>query len=144
MTPPLIRKILTSNLLWIVARVLLVFVFFASGLSKLLNINGSGYAEMAKASLDPVWFFNYATAFTLLLGAVLILFNRFVWLCAGLISVFLILAIFIVHHFWSLPEPKAQMSMYIALEHISVVGGLIIAAILSEVHTILKERNISL
>ena len=54
-----------------------------------------------------------------------------VWLGAGALSVFLLLTIAIVHRFWSLPEPRATLSLYFALEHVSIIGGLLAAAIAS-------------
>jgi len=121
---------LGSRTLWFIARLLLCVVFVSSGLAKLIDFQG-GLAEMQAAGLSPDWLFNIATAVTLLAGSVLIVWGRALWLGAGALAVFLLLTIAVVHRFWALPEPQAQVAMFWALEHISVVGGLMAAAIAS-------------
>ncbi|WP_277403841.1 hypothetical protein [Achromobacter xylosoxidans] len=44
---------------------------------------------------------------------------------------FLALTIVIVHAFWRLPEAQAKLALFFALEHVSVIGGLLCAAIAS-------------
>lgn len=119
---------LESRWLWLLARLLLSVVFLSSGLAKLIDFSG-GLAEMRAAGLQPDWLFNLATAAVLLLGAVLLLLGRWVWLAAGMLSVFLLLSIAVVHRFWSLPEPQARQALFFALEHATVIGGLLAAAI---------------
>ena len=53
------------------------------------------------------------------------------WLGAGALAVFTLLTIPLVHHFWSMPEPKATQAFHTATEHITVVGALMLVAILS-------------
>lgn len=127
---PNVDAALQSKWLWLVARLLLIVVFVSSGLAKLLAFE-DGLAEMRQAGLEPAWFFNVAVAVTLLAGSVLILFDKHTWLAAGTLAVFLLLTILIVHRFWDLPEGRAQIALYFALEHISIVGGLLMAAIAS-------------
>lgn len=117
---------------WRAARCLLVVVFVASGLAKTLDFSG-GVAEMQAAGLAPPVLFNVVVAVTLLLGSALILLDRALWLGAGLLAGFLLLSILIVHRFWALPAEQAQLSLYFALEHLSLVGGLLAAAIASQV-----------
>ena len=81
--------------------------------------------------MHPAWLFNLASAAVLLTGSVLIPLNRWVWLGAGMLSVFLILTIAIVHTFWNMSAPNMQISLYFALEHITVIGGLWVTAIAS-------------
>lgn len=128
--PRPIDRALDSNWLWLLARILLAVVFLSSGLAKLFDYSGS-LAEMRAAGLHPDWLFNIATAATLLLGSALLLLDRALWLGAGALAVFLLLTIIIVHRFWALPEAQAKAAMFWALEHTSLVGGLIAAAIAS-------------
>lgn len=125
-----IDDILDSGWLWHLSRALLAVVFVAGGLAKVIDFDG-GLAEMRAAGLEPAVLFNIATAATLLGGALLILVNRAVWLGAGMLSVFLVLTIVVVHTFWALPEPQARYALFFALEHISVIGGLIAVSIAS-------------
>jgi len=126
----LIQSTLESNGLWWLARLCLVVVFVSSGLAKLIDIDG-GMSEMRAAGLEPALLFNLVVAVTLLSGALLILLDRLVWLGAGALAVFLALTIIVVHTFWNLPEPEATVSMFFALEHVSLIGGLIATAIAS-------------
>ncbi|MBD2783877.1 DoxX family protein [Xenorhabdus sp. DI] len=125
-----IENLLESNGLWLVVRLLLLVIFVSSGLAKLLDFEGS-LAEMRAAGLHPAWLFNLVSALVLLSGSVLILFDRLVWLGAGILSVFLILTIVIVHTFWLFSGAYAKTSLYFALEHTTVIGGLMAAAIAS-------------
>jgi len=49
---------------------------------------------------------------------------------------FLALAIPIAHPFWQMSEPNRTFEFYVVLEHISLIGGLMIAAALSGRKTI--------
>ncbi len=130
---------LTSRWLWRLARLLLVVVFVASGLAKLLAFE-TGLAEMRQAGLHPDWLFNIATAITLLGGSVLILLDRGLWLGSGALAVFLALTIVVVHRFWALPPERAQPALFWALEHLSLIGGLMTAAMASHLRKRLLAR----
>ncbi|MHC8494429.1 DoxX family protein [Thalassospira sp. SM2505] len=125
-----ISGILESRWFWFLARLCLVVMFLASGLAKLIDFDG-GMAEMQAAGLAPAALFNVLVIITLLAGAVLILIDRAVWLAAGMLGGFLFLTILIVHTFWNKTGAEAQISMFFALEHIVVIGGLMAAAITS-------------
>jgi transmembrane protein len=126
--PKTVAALLESPILWFIARLALAVVFVSSGLAKLIDFD-AGMQEMRGAGLEPAPFFNLATIGVLLGGATLILLDRLVWLGAAVLSVFLILTILIVHTFWSQSGGQAQLSLFFALEHVSVVGGLIAVAI---------------
>lgn len=128
--PLLIQKILFSQAMWFIVRCLIALLFISSGFAKLLDVEGS-FAEMRAANLNPAWFFNYASALILLGGSYFILFNRRVWLGAGMLSVFLILTILIVHQFWAMTGLEAKLALYFTLEHLAVIGGLIAVAMVS-------------
>lgn len=135
----IVDKTLDSRWLWIVARILLAVVFLSSGLAKLLDFQG-GLAEMRAAGLEPDWLFNIATIAVLLGGSVLLLLDRALALGIGALAVFLVLTILVVHRFWALPQPQAQAAMFWALEHISLVGGLVAAAIASRLRRRLEGQ----
>lgn len=128
--PQHLDSLLQSNWLWFIARLCLAVVFIASGAAKLIDFEG-GVAEMRAAGLEPARFFNIAVAVLMLAGSALILADRAVWLAAAALSVFLALTIVIVHAFWRLPEAQARLALFFALEHVSVIGGLLCAAIAS-------------
>ena len=126
--PSVIAKILESNTLWIIARLLILILFISSGLAKVFDYENS-LAEMRAAGLHPDWFFNIASAFVLLVDSLLVLFNRLLWLGTGALAVFLFLTIVIVHTFWSYTGEEAKLAMFWAIEHTSVIGGLMAVAI---------------
>ena len=131
MTPTLISGILLSPITAFVARLLLVFMFLGSAISKVTDFAGAE-AEMAHFGLNPPWLFAVGTILTQLIGGVLILLNRATWLGAGALGIFTLLTIPIAHHFWRMEGPMAQFEFYVAVEHLSVLGGMLLVAILAE------------
>ncbi len=109
------------------ARTILTFIFWASGLSKLIDFN-AGVAEMAHFGLEPAVAFNIATIVTQLGGSILIILNRWTWLGAGALAVFTALTIPLVHHFWTMEEPFKTIEFYVVMEHITVIGALMVVA----------------
>lgn len=69
------------------ARILLTFMYWASGLSKLIDFNG-GVAEMQHFGLEPAVAFNIAVIVTQIGGSLLVILNRYAWLGAGALAVF--------------------------------------------------------
>ncbi len=138
---PNIETFLNSRWLWILARCCIAILFLSSGLAKFFDPK-QGFQEMIAAGLEPAWFFNYASAFVLVSGATLILINRYVWIGSIALSIFLILTILIVHTFWNMPEPYAKISMYFAIEHIAVIGGLISITMAGHFRQKLKQLEV--
>lgn len=111
------------------ARLLLTFVFWSSGLAKLLDFRGSA-ALMEGFGLHPGWAVNLAVLLLQLGASVLIILNRRVWLAAAALAVFTLLTIPIAHPFWDRSGEEAFRDLTVALEHVSLVGGLMLAAML--------------
>ncbi|MBH1444125.1 DoxX family protein [Stenotrophomonas hibiscicola] len=128
--PRMITTLLDSRVLWFLARLLLAVVFLSSGLAKLLAWDNS-VAEMQAAGLQPPVLFNLASAVVLLGGVLCLLLDRLLWLGSGALAVFMLLTIAVVHTFWTKHGAEQQLALFFALEHLSVVGGLICAAIAS-------------
>lgn len=131
MTPTPIARLLDSPAVNVFARVLLTFMYWGSGLSKLIDFQG-GVGEMAHFGLEPAWLFNVLTLVVQLVGSLMIIFNRYAWLGAGALAVFTIATIPVAHAFWTMPQPAATLEMYVVIEHITVLGGLLMAAILAQ------------
>lgn len=128
--PRLIADILESRASLLLARIVLTFVFWSSGLAKLFDF-GANAAEMEGFGLYPGWLFNSATLLLQIGGSLMIILNRGAWLACGALAVFTIFTIPIAHPFWAKEGEEAFRDMTVALEHISLIGGLAIAAILS-------------
>jgi len=131
MTPTFVSAILRSNVTAFIARLLLVFMFLGSGIDKLLNFAGA-QAEMVYFGLNPPWLFAALTIITQLIGSALVLLNRATWLAAGALAIFTVLTIPIAHHFWTMEGQMAQIEFYFVVEHLAVIGGMILVAILAE------------
>lgn len=136
----IIQNIMESKALWWAARLMLSVVFVSSGMAKLIDFNG-GVAEMTQAGLEPAAFYNIAVALTLLGGTAMLFTGRFIWLGAGMLGVFLMLTILVVHRFWALPEPQAKLALFWALEHISLMGGLVAASIAGHFHALMDRHR---
>ncbi|MDE1159273.1 MAG: DoxX family membrane protein [Neorhizobium sp.] len=109
------------------ARILLTFMYWGSGLSKLIDFNG-GVAEMQHFGLEPAVFFNIAVIVTQLGGSALIILNRHAWLGAGALAVFTALTIPIAHNFWAMGEPMKTLEFYVVMEHVTVIGAMMVMA----------------
>jgi transmembrane protein len=109
------------------ARILLTFMYWGSGLSKLIDFSG-GVAEMQHFGLEPAVFFNIAVIVTQLGGSALIILNRHAWLGAGALAVFTALTIPIAHNFWAMEEPMKTLEFYVVMEHVTVIGAMMVMA----------------
>lgn len=113
-------------------RIVLTMFFWMAGLFGLFNFNVI-VNEMAAEKLPMPVAFALATIATQLIGSALLIsdYRGLGWLGAGALAVFTLLTIPIGHAFWAFPEPKRTAELHIALEHITVVGGLLVAGLLS-------------
>ena len=128
--PTMIARLLDQGWFFLLARIVLTFAFWGSGLAKLIDFKG-GVAEMAMFNLPHPTLMNILVIVTQLGGSLLIILNRWTWLGAGALAVFTALTIPLVHHFWSMPQPQATQSFHTATEHVTVIGALMIVSILS-------------
>ncbi|HEY4214794.1 MAG TPA: DoxX family protein [Steroidobacteraceae bacterium] len=125
-----IQHVLGASWFGYSARVLLTFVFWSSGVMKLVRFR-AGVAEMQMFGLRPAWAFNVATICVQLIGSALVVFSIWTWLGAGLLALFTALTIPIAHRFWTMPEPMRTLDFCIVLEHVTVIGALMVVAIAS-------------
>lgn len=128
--PGIVAVILDSRAFEILARCVLTFVFWSSGLAKLIEFNAST-AAMEAFGLQPGWAVNALTLVLQIVASLMIIFDRGTWAAAGALAVFTLLTIPIAHPFWSKEGEEAFRDLTVALEHLSLVGGLTMAAILS-------------
>lgn len=127
--PAILQNLLSATWFGYFARIVLTFMFWASGLAKLFDFS-SGVAEMVHFGLEPAWLFNLATVIVQLVGSLLIILNRWAWIGAGALAVFTALTIPIAHNFWTMEEPFRTIEFYVVMEHITVIGALMVVAIL--------------
>lgn len=123
----LIESITGSRVFGFVARLVLTSMFWLSGIAKLADFN-AGVGEMVHFGLEPPALFNIATAITQIVGSALIIANRWTWLGAGMLAVFTALTIPVAHNFWTMQEPMRTIEFHIVMEHITVIGALMVVA----------------
>lgn len=121
------ERIFAADWFGLLARVVLTFMFWASGLAKLIDFSG-GMAEMAHFGLQPAAFFNAATVAVQILGSLLIILNIRAWIGALALAAFTAATIPIAHTFWTMEEPMRTVEFYVVMEHISIIGGLLVVA----------------
>lgn len=113
-------------------RVVLTSFFWMAGLFGIFNFSVI-VEEMVHVKLPAPVAFAVATIATQLIGSALLIsdFRGLGWVGAGALAVFTLLTIPLGHAFWNFPEPKRTAEFHIVLEHITVVGGLLIAGLIS-------------
>jgi transmembrane protein len=116
--------------LFYIGAVAATFMFWSSGIAKTAHFSET-LGEMAHFGLNPPWVFALGTIALQLVGsALVVLGGRFAWLGAAALALFTLATIPIGHAFWNLPPQAAFGERLIAEEHLSVVGGLVLAAAL--------------
>ncbi|WP_062212474.1 DoxX family protein [Aureimonas sp. AU12] len=128
--PAPIQALLQSLWFPVLARILLTFCFWGSGLAKLIDFQG-GTAEMAVFGFSPPALVNAVVIATQLGGSLLIISGRHVWLGTGMLAVFTGLTILLVHHFWTMEGEAAIAHFHTATEHVTVIGAMMVMAVLS-------------
>jgi transmembrane protein len=122
-----IGKLLASPAFGLIARVVLTFIFWSSGIAKLLDFPGA-VGEMERYGVTPAVPLAVAVVSVQLLGSALVITGRHAWLGAGALAIFTLLTIPIAHAFWNMNGDGAFVEMMFAFEHVTVIGGLMVAA----------------
>lgn len=125
--------ILRNTLLYFVAQIALTTLYWQSGLTKLFHFSHT--MELMRGwGLTPAWLFTIITIIVQLAGSILIIFGRrWAILGAAILIVFTIGTMLAVQDFWNastLTAYNAEKSEFI--DHITLIGGLMISAIVAE------------
>ncbi len=129
--PQWVDRILDWRGTWLVARIAVVGIFLVSGILKLLDFPAA-IAEQEAHGLHPGALFAALTIGVQLVGATLVIARRWVWLGAGALGVFTASAAFVGHAFWTMQGDARFAAMNVFLEHIGLIGGLILTALVAE------------
>lgn len=117
------------------ARAVLTLPYWFSGLYKLTHLPDA-LGEAAHFGLKPAGLVVTATIAVQLGGSILLILGRLSWLAAGSLAVFTGLATLIAHPYWTVADPVERFhALNTFLEHVGLIGGFMVAAILVE-----KER----
>ena len=128
--PSLISAMLSWRPLGPAARLALASAFLISGIAKLLDFE-SARVEVAALGFGASALVAAAVIATQLGGSALFLSRRWCWLGAGILAGFTIAATLIAHPFWNFEGPERARQAATFFEHLGLVGGFVVAAILA-------------
>ena len=132
MTPSTIVNLLAYRWFGVLARALLTFPYWTSGIAKLLDI-GAALAEAQGYGLRPALLVVSLSILIEIGGSIAVIIGRCTWLAAGAQGVFTGMAALVAYPFWTISDPVLRFSFRNSLsEHLGLIGGLMLAAILAE------------
>ncbi|WP_226635896.1 DoxX family protein [Novosphingobium profundi] len=130
--PRFVDAILDWRPTWFLARLALVGAYLVGGLIKLTDFP-SAVAEQAHFGMNPPAVWAALTIAVELIGPILILWGRLVWLGAGMLGVFTLLAAIAANAFWGMePGPERFAATNAFFEHLGLIGGFVMAALVAE------------
>jgi uncharacterized membrane protein YphA (DoxX/SURF4 family) len=130
--PRFVDAILEWRPTWFLARLALVGAYLLGGIVK-ANDWQAAVAEQAHFGMNPPALWAGLTIAIELIGPILILWGRLVWLGAGMLGVFTLLAAFTANAFWAMPAGQDRfMATNAFFEHIGLIGGFVLAALVAE------------
>ena len=126
-----VNSIVENRAFQILSRIILTLPFWGAAIE-----HGIGFqawvGTMAHFNLNPPVLFAIFALLTLVAGTYLAVFtNRWAWLGAGALGIFTFLTIPIAHAFWNMKDPQAHTEFYTVLEHIAIIGGLMVMSSLA-------------
>lgn len=130
-TPRWVGVILSSPWTSAAARIGLISAYLFGGLTKLFDFPGA-VAEQEHFGLHPGWLWASLTIAVELIGPALVIFGRFVWLGAGALGVLTAVAALVANNFWTLQGPPRTSALNGFLEHVGLIAGFVMAALLAE------------
>jgi len=114
------------------ARLALSGAYLLGGVVKLTDFPGA-VTEQAHFGMPYPALFAILTIAVELIGPALILSGRLVWLGASMLGVFTVLAAITANAFWTMPTgPERFGATNAFFEHLGLVGGFVLTAILAE------------
>jgi len=133
MTPNWVAATLQSRSFLLLARIVLTTPFWGAGIQHLVQYQTIP-GEMAHFGLNPALPYAIALIVTLFAGSALVIAGgKWGWLGAGWLGVFTALTIPICHAFWNMQGAEAMSEFRTVMEHIAIIGGLMVLAILDQV-----------
>lgn len=114
----------TQGLSVLIARLLLALMFLGAGISKLTGLEGTaGY--IASVGLPMPNLLAIGAGVVEVLGAVLLIVGWQARWAALALAAFTLLATFIFHAFWNLPQDQQMVQQLFFMKNLSVTGGLL-------------------
>lgn len=116
---------------WFLARLALVGAYLLGGVTKVIDWPAA-VAEQAHFGMTPPAFWAGLTIAVELIGPSLILWGRLVWLGAGMLAVFTLLAAIIANDFWTMEGQARFAASNAFFEHVGLAGGFVLAAMVAD------------
>lgn len=132
--------ILENRITWTVAAILGTFMYWYAGLGFLFDFQGAVATMNASGfSGNPV-LIAVLTIGVQLIGAGLVIQGRWAWFGAGMLAVFTLSTIPLVHDWWNMTGMEAVQARLESEEHLTVIGGLIGLSILQHIARKKKQK----
>ncbi len=125
-----VGNILDQHWLLVWGRVAITFMFWFAGFGFLFDFPAA-VGMMHSYGLEPAGWIAGLMIFVLLVGSALVVDGRLVWLGAGMLAAFTLATIPTIHHFWTMTGDAAVQNRLESEEHVTVIGGLVLASILA-------------
>lgn len=123
-------RLLRSPALFYAGTLALTYIYWWSAITKLWSFSDA-QAEMAHFGLNPPAFFAIGTIVLQLGASALIVWGgRLAWVGAAALGAFTLFTIPLAHDYWTMTGHIAFLEKTLAQEHVTAVGGLVVAAIL--------------
>lgn len=129
-TPRFVTAVLDWPPTAALARLALVSAYLLGAVVKAADFPGA-VAEQAHFGMAPPAFWAALTIAVEIVGPLLVLTRRWLWLGAGMLGVFTLLAAIKANAFWAMPAAHDRfMAMNAFVEHIGLIGGFVLVALL--------------
>ena len=129
--PRWVDAILDWRWTWLAARIGLTGAYILGGLVKLANFPAA-VAEQEHFGLHPGWLWAALAIAVEIIGPVLIISGRLVWLGAGALGVLTAIATLTANDFWTMTGHERFAAMNAFFEHIGLIAGFVMAALIAE------------
>ena len=132
LTPRVVDAVLDWRWTGFLARLALVGAYLLGGIMKASDWSAA-VAEQAHFGMHPPALWAALIIAIEIVGPLLILSGRCVWLGAGMLGVFTLFAAFTANAFWAMPAGQDRfMATNAFFEHLGLIGGFVLAALVAE------------
>lgn len=128
--PTWVSAILDWRWTWPLARIGLASAYILGGLTKLFDFAGA-VAEQDHFGLHPAWIWASLAIIVELGGSALVISGRWVWLGSGALGILTAIATFVANDFWTLQGHARLVAMNTCFEHVGLIAGFVLAALLA-------------
>ncbi|RJE70121.1 DoxX family protein [Acinetobacter sp. JS678] len=132
--PVWVKKILSIHGLLPLLRLALVSAYLVGGMNKLIGFHAA-IDEQASFGLQPAWLWASTAILIEIVGSLLVIFNRFVWLGAGALGCLTAIAMLVTNDFWNHTGPAFFSTFNTFFEHLGLIAALVMVTILSNQQT---------